>query len=231
MTKNIYDVIEQSPNFGYPRRGTLGRGGHKIDSICLHITGGSYDSASNWIKRPEALAGYNAIIRLDGTVVQFVEEQNAAWAHGKVDRPSWPLLRAGINPNQHSLSLARVGSNQNTWTPAQLRATLDVLKYWGHKYDITLKRPYVFGHFEIDSVNRWYCPGRPFFDEVIKQLPAVNSAILPKNPINEPKNDEVTWYRVVAGSYRRRENAEKQREMLQAQGINAFVVNFSPGGE
>ncbi len=225
----IYDETFSSPNFGYPK-GRFGRGGHKIIGICLHVTGAHWQSNYSWIMNPDANASYNAVVRDDGSVVSLVPEHSAAYSHGRINKATWPLLKSGVNPNLYTLSLARTGSNQNTWTPQQLEATLKMIKYWSAKYDIPLKRPYIFGHFEIDSVGRWYCPGRGFFDQVIKELAKTTTAELLTE--NYDRADPVIWHRVVAGSYRNRANAERQLKELRERGIDAFVVRYkvSEGG-
>ncbi len=174
----IYDEVYQSPNFGYPK-GSGGRQGQDIIGAGVHITGAHWQSNYNWIMNPVANASYNSIIKDDGTIVSLVPEQNAAYSHGRINKPSWPLLKSGVNPNLYTLSVARTGSNQNNWTSAQMDATVKILKYWSDKYDFPLERPYIFGHFEIDSVGRWYCPGRPFFDALVKELEATKKIIVP----------------------------------------------------
>ncbi len=169
----IYDEVYISPNFGYPK-GSSGRRGHKIIGACVHISGAEWQSNYNWIMNAVANASYNAIIKRDGAIVSLVPEQNAAYSHGRMNSPSWPLLKPGINPNLYTLSVARVGSDQNRWTPEQMVSTVKLLTYWSKKYDFPLERPYVFGHFEIDTTGRWYCPGKPFFDALIGELARQN---------------------------------------------------------
>lgn len=171
MSVYHYDEICCSPNYGYPK-GSPGRRGQKIEAVGLHVSGAAWESNRSWIMNPKANASYNAIVRDDGSVVSLVPEANAAYAHGRINHPTWPLLRAGVNPNLYTLSLARTGSNQNSWTPAQLEGTLKVLRCWGAHYGIPLEQPYIFGHFEIDSVGRWYCPGQGFYKAVISALVA-----------------------------------------------------------
>lgn len=221
---SIYDETYSSPNFGYPK-GAVGRRGHKPAAICLHISGAAWQSNYQWIMNSQANASYNAIVKDDGRIVSLVPEGNAAYAHGRINKATWPLLRAGVNPNLYTLSLARSGSNQKTWTPEQLASTLKVLRYWGAKYNIPLKRPYIFGHFEIDSVNRWYCPGSAFFERVIDELAKVDTA---KNGLNAGTADSEAeaglWHRVIAGSYRDPLLAAEQAAKLRRQGIEAFVL-------
>jgi hypothetical protein len=237
---SIYDQVYSSPNFGYPK-GAIGRKGHQVIAICLHITGAAWQSNYSWIMNPKANASYNTIVKDDGTVVSLVPEGSAAYSHGKINKATWPLLKAGVNPNLYTLSLARTGSNQNCWTAAQLASTLKVLRLWGAAYKIPMRRPYIFGHFEIDSVDRWYCPGRPFFDRVIAELaekqqaagatapePVPASVTPPTAPVVVPGQQNTTiWYRVVAGSYRNRVTAEQEAAKLKAQGLDAFVAPYS----
>ena len=210
----IYDEIYNSPNFGYPR-GTTGRRGQEIIGIGVHIGGATFQSNYNHIMNANALASYNAYVKLDGTVVQFVAEENPAWSHGKIVKPSWPLLKSGVNPNLYTLSISREGSNQNTWTPEQMKSTVKVIKCWGEKYNIPLKRPYIFGHFEIDSVGRWYCPGKPFFDALIVELQKEEE----KPPVSN------TWYRVIVGSYRDKKNAELMARKLTGIGFRGVFID------
>ena len=179
---------------------------------------------------PSANASYNAVVKDDGTVVQLVPEQNAAYSHGRINRATWPLLKQGINPNLYTLSLARTGSNQNTWTAAQLETTLKVLQYWGAKYSIPLKRPYIFGHFEIDSLDRWYCPGRSFFDRVIAELAEESERGSSEEETAELEPEPVIWHRVVAGSFRNPDNAQRQLQRLRAKRIDAFIVRYRVPG-
>jgi len=218
----IYDEVYHSPNFGYPK-GSAGRRGQKIIGACLHISGAAWTSNYSWIMNPAANASYNAIVKDDGTVVSLVPEQNAAYSHGKINKPTWGLLRGGVNPNLYSLSLARTGSNQNTWTPQQLVSTLKVLKNWSTKYGFPLKRPHIFGHFEVDAVGRWYCPGRGFFDRVIEELEKDEAFQTPAAA--DPK--AITWHRVIAGSYRDAFQAENQAKRLRSIGIDAFVIRHT----
>jgi len=218
---SVYDETYSSPNFGYPK-GSFGRNGQAICGIGLHITGAHWESNYSWIMNPAANASYNAVIKDDGTVVSLVPEQNAAYSHGRINRATWPLLKSGVNPNLYTLSLARTGSNQNTWTPEQLASTLYVLKHWCRAYDLPLKRPYVFGHFEIDSVGRWYCPGEGFFNRVISELAGQEPE---ENPVLS-----VPWHRVVAGSFRNRAYAERRVQNLHGNGIDAFITRYYEQG-
>ena len=170
----IYDEVHRSPNFGYPK-GSSGRNGQKIIGVAVHISGAEWQSNQSWIMNPVANASYNALIKRDGKIAQFVEEHNAAYSHGKINRPNWPLLKSGANPNLYTLSVSRVGSNQNLWDAPQMDSTVRLILYWAKRYNFEPKWPYVFGHKHIDSVGRWFCPGDPFLTELYKRLEAATA--------------------------------------------------------
>ncbi len=213
MILKVYDEVYKCANYGYPK-GSHGRNGQQITAIGLHISGGSWSSNYSWIMNPKSNASYNAIIKDDGRIVSLVPEENAAYAHGRILKSTWPLLKSGINPNLYTLSLARTGTNQRTWTTAQLDSTIRLLKHWCGKYKIKPVRPYIFGHFEVDSVGRWYCPGQNFFETVIAELAAGGPLT-----VEEPRH----LFKVVAGSFRFKSNADIRLKILISLGINACI--------
>lgn len=193
---SIYDDEFYTPNYGYPK-GTSGRNGHKIIGVGVHVTGASWQSNYSWIKNPESNASYNCVILEDGSKYQLVSETNAAYSHGRINNPSWPLLKSGVNPNLYTLSVARTGSNQRTWTERQMGSTIEVIKHWSRIYGFPADRPHVFGHFEIDSVNRPYCPGREFFDELIKKLREEEDSVYKTVVVVYSESDSPTALRFI----------------------------------
>jgi N-acetylmuramoyl-L-alanine amidase len=167
----MYDEFIPSPNYGYPR-GTKGRNGQKIIGVCVHISGAEYPSNIAWMTKPGASAAYTVLVKRDGKTVQLVDEGNAQWAHGKVNKPTWPLLKPGVNPNLYALAISRVGSDQRKWDPPQMDTIVRIIRAWSKKYGFPAAWPHVFGHKHIDSVGRWYCPGDPFLEELYKRLAA-----------------------------------------------------------
>ena len=175
----VYDEIYNSPNFGYPK-GNSGRNGQKIIGVGVHITGAEWASNKSWIMNPAANASYNAIVKRDGKIALFVPEESAAYSHGRIEKPNWPLLKTGVNPNLYTLSVSRVGSNQNLWDKPQMDSTVALILHWAKKYGFKPEWPYVFGHKHIDSVGRWFCPGDPFLAELYKQLEIATKPAAPQ---------------------------------------------------
>jgi N-acetylmuramoyl-L-alanine amidase len=167
----MYDEIYQSPNWGYSR-GTKGRKGHKIIGVGVHISGAEWSSNYNHIMNAGAQASYNVLVKRDGKAVLFVDPSNPAWSHGKINKATWPLLKPGVNPNLYTLSISRVGSDQRKWDPPQMDTIVRIIRAWAKEYGFPPEWPHVFGHRHIDSVDRWYCPGDPFLEELYKRLAA-----------------------------------------------------------
>ena len=159
-----------SPNFGYPK-GTRGRAGHKIEAIVQHVSGGEWGSNRNWITNPSANASYNYYVKKDGEIVCFVPPENAAYANGRINRATWSRLKSGVNPNLYTASVCREGHNHHKPTTAQYHGLLNINYKLIKDNSLAIDRLTLIGHSEIDSVNRWYCPGSGFpWDEFIRDL-------------------------------------------------------------
>ncbi len=214
----MFDETHLSPNFGYPRRGTKGRQGYKIEGVCVHISGGEWAGNRAWIMNPAASASYNVLVKRDGKAAMFVDPNDAAWSHGAVRSPKWPLLKTGVNPNLYTLSICRVGSDQRKWDPPQMDTIVRIIKLWANEFDFPAKWPNVFGHKHIDSVNRWYCPGDPFLNELYVRLAVPDIEPEPALPN--------TVFRVVAGSYKDRHNAEMVAANLRRMGVTGVFIDL-----
>lgn len=190
--KDVMLMIPYHETYASPNRWSSRRG-YKILAAGVHITGGEMPGLHSWIMNPNAQASYNCVVKRDGKRISYVPEEYPAFGHGKINRGTWPLLLqySGVNPNWYTLSVSRVGVNQNLWTPEQMESTIEILRYWSKKYGFPLRRPYIFGHFEIDSVDRWYCPGAPFFNELIERL----------GNLEKGGNDEMDERAIVIGGY------------------------------
>lgn len=160
----------ESPNFGYPK-GSQGRNGHKVIAIVNHVSGGSYESNKSWIMNPASNASYHYLVRKNGQIVQFVSDSNAAYANGRVNNPSWSRIKKNVNPNLYTLSIAREGHNHEEPTMQQWESIIELHKEKIRQFDLKVDRDHIIGHSDIDSVDRWYCPGRGFdFDRLIDEL-------------------------------------------------------------
>jgi N-acetyl-anhydromuramyl-L-alanine amidase AmpD len=137
-----------SPNYA------SGREGSRVTAIVLHGTAGG--GAVAWFQQPISAVSAHYVVEQDGTVTQCVREADQAWANGVVTPDS--EFYGGKNPNLWTISIEHTRDRTNTSpiTPAQLDASLvlvrDIMARYGPLALLT--------HDEID-VGR-VCPGPGF---------------------------------------------------------------------
>jgi N-acetylmuramoyl-L-alanine amidase len=151
-----------------PNRGGYA-GTRRADAVVWHITQGSGASALSWLTNPAAQASANFMIDRDGTIYELVPADESAWANGAVDKPNtansliskW--LTEGVNFNQRTISIEHAGmtsSNKGgSLSAAQIDATIRLTAWLCQQFGIPADQDHILGHFEIDSINRPYCPG------------------------------------------------------------------------
>ena len=65
-----------------------GRDGNSIDLIVLHYTaGGSPEGVISWFRNPRARSSAHYLVARDGTIYQFVQDEDTAWHAGIPPRP------------------------------------------------------------------------------------------------------------------------------------------------
>jgi N-acetyl-anhydromuramyl-L-alanine amidase AmpD len=136
------------------------RGNYKPDTIVIHISAGSLTSMTNWFSTPGSQASAHYGIGKDGTILQYVEEDKKAWSNGNIKNPSAKavLSRPGINPNLYTLSIENEGQDLQYAPQVQIDTLCALIKDIAGRWNIPLDREHIIGHFEIDAVNRPYCP-------------------------------------------------------------------------
>lgn len=144
--------LEETPNQWPDRRGHIPR------AIVLHVTEGSYESARDWTKRTEAAASYHYIIKPDGTQVEFVRPDAAAWANGLVVDSKWPGIIPRENPNLYTLSVAYAGTAAAGPTLKQFLSMAYLVAALAQEYQIPIDENTVIPHNAIRADKQ--CPGR-----------------------------------------------------------------------
>ena len=154
---NIINKISTCPNF------TLGRSGFKILGICNHITTDTASSALGWFQSKQAKVSCHYLVCEDGSIIQLVDESNQAWCQGIVNKPTAKIYFDNncVNPNKYLIGIEHEGID-GTLTDVQYKATLELHLYLIQKYNIELDREHILGHYQLDSVDRPYCPGLNF---------------------------------------------------------------------
>lgn len=214
-----------SPNFGYPP-GAHGRQGHKVVAVVQHIMQGTLSGTDSWFKNAASGASAHFGVGKDGTIHQYVDINDAAWANGVMQKPDMaiPWLKEcwdkSVNPNLLTVSIEYEGAHSTDakgnitapdWKPneVQYQAGLALTKWLCETLGITPDPHTILGHFQIDAINRPYCPGPRFpFTRMLKDLtppPAwtpqseVDKA-LASGIISAPHDPDapVTWWQLCA---------------------------------
>ena len=158
-------IWQGSPNYW------TGRFGHDVIAICDHIMQSTIESANSWFRNPGSEASSHLGIAKTGKIYQWVALNNSAWANGIINSPEtaipsvpWVLddEKNGINPNTQTVSIEHEGLTGEPMPEAQYQATLSVHRFLIKKYSLPLDRLHIIGHFQVDNINRHYCPGNGF---------------------------------------------------------------------
>jgi hypothetical protein len=134
-----------------------------------------------WFTNQESGASSHFGIGKDGTIHQYVALEDAAWANGKMQTPDMSIpwvkdcYEHGVNPNLCTVSIEYEGAHSGPpdWAPteAQYQAGLALTRWLCEQLGITPDPHTIVGHFQIDSVDRPYCPGPKFpFSRMLSDL-------------------------------------------------------------
>lgn len=160
----------ETPNFGYPQ-GTHGRNGQKVMGICYHIAQGSRSSVESWFRSPKSSASSHFLLCRDGSAVQFVAEEDAAWTQGDTKAVSWPLYDPAVNPNLVLISIEHEGYHTEAWPEAMFEADVAMTLHLCERFAIPPRRPYLLGHYELNGQSRRFCPGPHFpWDRLLDEV-------------------------------------------------------------
>lgn len=151
---NIANFI--SPNF------TLGRKNYKPEAIVIHIMAGTFSGTDNWFGSKQSSVSAHYGIGRNGNVHAYVSETNTAWHAGRVNKPSWQLIKSAgsglyINPNYYTIGIEHEGSEDSEWTSEMYETSAALIRDICARWSIPLDRNHIIGHHEIFSLKT--CPG------------------------------------------------------------------------
>lgn len=151
---NIVDI--PSPNF------TAGRSNFRPGAIVIHIMEGTLRGTDNWFQNPNSKVSAHYGIGKNGDVHRYVIETNTAWHAGRVNAPSWTLIRRTangnfVNPNLYTIGIEHEGNELSEWTDEMYKTSADLIRDISQRWNIPLDRSHVVGHHEIYSLKT--CPG------------------------------------------------------------------------
>lgn len=171
-----------NPNF------TRGWRRGKPHYIIIHGTAGNADepalhSAQYVLSRREST---HYTVDSIGTIVQTVDEANAAWGNGVISGPAGVAVQGDSNgphdafwdstggdPNDDTISIetCRDVTNTSPWSPIQeltiYKLVAGICQRWGIPPQMANINGGITGHFSIDPRNRAYCPGPVDWESLI----------------------------------------------------------------
>jgi len=184
-----------------------GRNGHKPEAVVIHISAGSLTSMDNWFQTPGSGASSHYGIGKEGSIHQYVEEINGAWTNGlrwingvaydskgRAVNPTAKIVlaKAGVNPNYYTITIENEGLDLSNHTEIQLKTLIELIRDICGRYNILMDRDHILGHFEIDPLNRPFCPSpdHSIMDEIVSLCNTQQEQMVavPKRLLLELKN-------------------------------------------
>jgi len=121
---------------------TVGRPYPPLDTIVIHDTEGSYNSAISWFQNPSAGAAAHYVIRSsDGQITQMVREANTAYHAGNWD---YNVRAIGIEHEGFA-------SQQGWYTEAMYQSSAALVRYISERYGIKKDRAHIIGHYQVPN--------------------------------------------------------------------------------
>ncbi|WP_329008808.1 N-acetylmuramoyl-L-alanine amidase [Streptomyces sp. NBC_01601] len=114
--------------------------GVRIDTIVLHDTESSYQSAISTFQTPGGSSAHYVMRSSDGAVTQMVPTKDVAYHAGN------------YSTNLHSIGIEHEGyaAHGDAWyTEAQYQATASLVRYLSDRFGIPLDREHILGHDDV----------------------------------------------------------------------------------
>lgn len=167
---------------------SMSRQGYKPTHLVLHGTAGGSDAYGVCAYMAGENVSTHFVISTDGTIVQGVSCDVAAWGNAPLMSPRLSFDHADVNPNYWTISIEFCKpdtTNQIAITEAQFTSGVALAKLICDEYGIPKHRSDghagIVGHCDLNSVERAMCPGTFDWDDFFNAL----------NP-SSPKEEDVT---------------------------------------
>ena len=141
-------------------------GGWQPEAIVIHVMDGSLSGTDAWFNDPASSVSAHYGIGTDGTVHQYVKEDDTAFHAGTVVKPAWPEIRKDaqgrfVNPNLYTIGIEHAGWGTKTdpWPPSQRAASIALVREIAARWNIGLDARHIIPHRMIRS-SKPDCPGK-----------------------------------------------------------------------
>lgn len=152
---------------GSPNK-TKGRGGYRPEAVVVHIMEGTLAGTDAWFANPASKVSAHYGVGKAGAVHQYVLDTDQAWHAGRVYKPTWKGVHAGVSPNRYTIGIEHEGKADDVWPDAMLDASASLIRELCTRWAIPIDRDHVVGHREIYA--RKTCPGsRVDLDALVRQ--------------------------------------------------------------
>ncbi len=151
------DILDiPSPNF------SAGRKGCRPEAIVIHIMEGTLSGTDSWFKNRQSRVSAHYGIGVHGEVHRYVQEADTAWHAGRVEAPTWTLIKPAeegryVNPNYYTIGIEHEGNGNSEWTDAMYKASAELVAAISRKWSVPIDRSHIIGHREIYALKT--CPG------------------------------------------------------------------------
>jgi hypothetical protein len=173
-----------TPNF------TADRQGHDMSQpswIVIHTMVGTVGSANARFQQAGEQASATYGVGLDGTLFQWVDEKDAAWANGTFD------VNPGSNLDSISIEHEDAGDFNGPRTPQLYAASAALVRDICTRYNIPIDHAHIIRHRECANAST-ACPDALDIDRIIATAaagPQPAPAPLPPPPLPQPEDSDM----------------------------------------
>lgn len=182
-------LIQQLPVIKYAK----GRDGNKIQGIVIHVAEGTRNQVYQTFQTEDKSSHY--LCNSDGSVWQFVFDEDTAWHAGKVVRPVASLLmqNSSLNPNLYTLGIENEGMADTIIPEIQYQMNAELVESLCSKHDIPLDNLHIFGHRMIRADKT--CPGKVDTARIVRMAQKIR-----EDRTREATPEEEAYYKGVIKS-------------------------------
>ncbi len=141
---------------------STGRTGYRPEAIVIHVMDGTLVGTDSWFANPQSNVSAHYGIGKIGEIHNYVVEENTAWHAGRINTPSWKLIKRTINgdyinPNLYTIGIEHEGTVDSDWPETMYQSSGNLIAQIAAKWNIPIDRQHVIGHHEIYALKP--CPG------------------------------------------------------------------------
>lgn len=217
-----------SPHF------TTGRKIYSPITVVIHIMEGTLTGTDSWFKDPRSKVSAHYGIGKNGEVHQYVKETDTAWHAGRVNAPSWQLIKQAanglfVNPNYYTIGIEHEGNENSDWPDAMYASSAEMVRSICSRWNIPIDRNHVIGHHEIYSLKT--CPGHKV--DLNKLIALATNTAIPVPPADgiEKTQQPGTATTKVTLNIRSQPDTNKPPVVKVPSGIRLSYDGFTNNGE